>query len=199
MRYFFQEVDVIPISTLDQPRSRSRCWLRRQQHGSVAIEFAVLFSVFFTVLYAIIAYSIPLLVTLTFNQLSADAARAAVRVDPAIGRQQYAQAISNVVQHEVEQSWLPENWRGSRCTPPAGTGLTWVPLETPYGFLATEKLGSVERVQLHVCLQRKYNRDGGKDDGAIIPVLTLPGGLEIPRLPKDGSDTVLRGRSTVRL
>ena len=184
--------------TIERRCIGGRCG-HRQQRGAVAIEFAVLFMVFFTVLYAIIAYSVPLLLTLTFNQLSADAARAAVRVDPAIGAARYAQAVSNVIKSEVENSWLPENWRGGGCdNPPANTGLTWDKLETPYGFLATETLGSVERVQLHVCLQRKYNKGGDSTDGAIIPVLSLPG-LDIPSLPKEGNDTILRGRSTIRL
>ncbi|WGK61764.1 pilus assembly protein [Halopseudomonas sp. SMJS2] len=185
----------MPFPILERRGTRGRSGLRRQQHGAVAIEFAVLFLAFFTVLYAIIAYSVPLLLTLTFNQLSADAARAVVKVDPAIGQARYAQAVSNVIKSEVESSWLPENWRGDGCdNPPVNTGLTWVKLETPYGFLATESLGTVERVQLHVCLQREYNKDN-----AIIPILTVFG-LDIPSLPQDESgNTTLRGRSTIRL
>lgn len=184
----------------DQGRGQRRLGRRRQQ-GAVAIEFAVLFMVFFAVLYAIIAYSIPLLLTLTFNHLSAEATRESIKVDPAIGSSAYAQAVSKVVQDTVEHSWLPESWRGSdRCDPPTDTGLQWAPLEgSTYAFLATERLGTVERMQLHVCLQREYSPDGDpKTNGAIIPTLPLFGG--IPSLPKDeNGDTFLRGRSTIRL
>lgn len=180
---------------------RPRRGLRHSQQGAVAIEFAVLFLVFFAVLYAIIAYSIPLLLTLTFNHLSAEAAREAVKVDPSIGRVAYAQAVARVVNETIENSWLPENWTSAEaCKPPSNTGLTWSPLEsTPYAFLATETLGTAERTQLHVCLQRQYERDGDpRTDGAIIPVLPVFGG--IPNLPKDESgQTFLRGRTTIRL
>ena len=46
---------------------------RKTQQGAVAIEFAMLFAVFFVVVYGIIAYSIPMLLLLTFKQVSADA------------------------------------------------------------------------------------------------------------------------------
>ncbi|MEZ2745711.1 TadE/TadG family type IV pilus assembly protein [Halopseudomonas bauzanensis] len=179
-----------------QVRSRAQLGLRRrQQQGAVAIEFAVLFMVFFAVLYAIIAYSIPLLLSLTFNHLSAEATRQAVKVDPAIGAAAYAQTISKVVQDTVENSWLPDSWRGKdRCDPPADTGLSWTSLDSPYAFLAAEKLGTVERTQLHVCLQREYSKST-----AIIPILTVFG-VDIPSLPKDAQgETFLRGRSTIRL
>ncbi|WP_185265753.1 TadE/TadG family type IV pilus assembly protein [Halopseudomonas xiamenensis] len=178
-----------------QSRHQGRSGLRRQQQGAVAIEFAVLFMVFFAVLYAIVAYSIPLLLTLTFNHLSAEATRAAVRIDPAIGLVAYKQSVSKVVQDTVDSSWLPESWvDDERCAPPADTGLQWINLETSHALLATEALGTVERMQLHVCLQREYNRNN-----AIIPILTVFG-VDIPSLPKDeDGNTILRGRSTIRL
>lgn len=169
--------------------------LRPHQKGAVAIEFAVLFMVFFAVLYAIIAYSIPLLLTLTFNHLSAEAARAAVRIDPAIGAAEYRQYVSKIVQDTVSSSWLPEDWIGDEpCVPPPDTGLQWMSLETGYAFFATETLGTVPRAQLHVCLQREYNRDN-----AIIPILSVFG-VDIPSLPKDeNGKTYLRGSTTIRL
>ena len=55
--------------------------VRKTQRGAVAIEFAMLFAVFFVVVYGIIAYSIPMLLLLTFKQVSADAARATLQAD----------------------------------------------------------------------------------------------------------------------
>lgn len=167
---------------------------QHQQRGAVAIEFAALFTVFFAALYAIIAYSVPLLLTLTFNHLSAEAARAAVRVDPAMGLTAYGQSVSRVVQATVDNSWLPKSWIDDEpCTPP-DTELQWTALESNHAFLARETLGTVERVQLHICLQREYSRNN-----AIIPILTIFG-VDIPSLPKDeDGGTYLRGRSTIRL
>ena len=107
----------------------------------------------------------------------------------------YKQSVSKVVQDTVDSSWLPESWvDDERCAPPADTGLQWINLESSHALLATETLGTVERMQLHVCLQREYNRNN-----AIIPILTVFG-VDIPSLPKDeDGNTTLRGRSTIRL
>src|SRR5690606_36691626 len=111
-----------------QSRHQGKFGLRRQQ-GAVAIEFAVLFMVFFAVLYAVIAYSIPLLLTLTFNHLSAEATRAAVRIDPASGLAASKQSVSKLVQDTVATTWLSRSWvHDDRCAPPAAIGLQWINL-----------------------------------------------------------------------
>lgn len=172
--------------------------LRKQkQRGAVTIEFAVLFMVFFAIIYAIIAYSIPLLLTLSFKQISADAARDAVRVSPAVeDYEDYLERISQQVYETVYSSWLPQNWRPDGCPTPASD---WNELPSHEG----KSFGHYRKVQLepltppryhlNICLQREY------DKNPIIPTLTVFG-FNIPSLPKDeNGETFLRGRTTIRL
>lgn len=163
------------------------------QRGAVAIEFAVLFSVFFAVVYAIIAYSIPFLLTLSFKQISADAARDAVRISPVV--EKYLERISQQVYETVDGSWLPPDWVQDDCPAPTPD---WDPLPLyegkSYGHYREDKQASFAqpRYHLNICLQREY------DKNPIIPILPVFGG--IPNLPKDeNGDTFLRGRSTIRL
>lgn len=172
----------------------------RKQGGAVAIEFAMLFMVFFAVVYAIIAYSVPFLLTLSLKQASADAARAAVRVSPGLPTAEaYIARINRQVHEVVDESWLPGDWVEGGCPPPdAGPG--WVALASMggkslghYQEVRSEPF-SQPRYQLNICLQREYNKTN-----AIIPILTVFG-VDIPSLPKDeDGNTILRGRSTIRL
>ncbi|TKA92764.1 TadE/TadG family type IV pilus assembly protein [Halopseudomonas bauzanensis] len=147
---------------------------RRKQHGAVAIEFAVLFSVFFAVLYAIIAYSMPLLLMLTFRQVAADAARATIAVDPAAGN--YEINLENRVNTIIDESWISNTGWYTNCPSESGTG---------YSHLAANGR------TLTVCI--RYKNDNYNND-PIVPVLHLPGIGQIPRLPE-----LIEGRSTIRL
>ena len=174
-----------------------------KQRGAVAIEFAMLFGVFFVVVYAIIAYSIPLLLMLTFKQVSADAARHALRVDPAVSN--YTQVLSQEVSKVVNDSWLPDNWVGGGCpAPQAGAaGYVWQPLTAvggkSYGNFALDNRDPLApRVVLHVCLQRLYNQEGSSEQRAILPTLRLFG-ISVPSLPEQDGNIVLRGETTVTL
>lgn len=173
---------------------------RRRQRGAVAIELVALFAVFFATFYAIVAYSIPMLLTLTFRQVSADAARAAIKVDPAAT--DYSLAVSREVTRVVDASWLPAGWRSGDCPAPDAS---WTPLPSAgeggavYGhFRIDDSQPENPRFLLHVCLQRKYNRSGEAHEVAIIPPLDLLL-FSIPSLPGDGENTVLRGQSVIRL
>ncbi len=175
---------------------------RKRQQGATAIEFAALFGLFFLMLYAIIAYSIPLLLTLTFKQVSADAARAAIKVDPALEASVYPQIVSREVSQVVAQSWLPAHWVDGNCPEPDSEH-SWVALpvdgQASYGYLAAENLGPTRvRYLLHVCLQRPYNRTGPSHERAIIPVLELFG-VSLPLLPNEDGNVVIRGQTTIRL
>ncbi|OLU31668.1 TadE family protein [Pseudomonas sp. PA27(2017)] len=177
---------------------------KSSQLGAVAIEFAMLFAVFFVVVYGIIAYSIPMLLLLTFKQVSADAARATLQVDP--GNAAYTQLISREVTAVVQRSWLPESWRGGNCPAPEqdAAGLNWSPLpshdgQPSYGNIALDNRDpAAPRYVLHVCLQRGYNHDGPSDQRAIVPTLRLLG-ITIPSLPEDNGEVVIRGATTVTL
>ncbi|MFB4369383.1 TadE/TadG family type IV pilus assembly protein [Pseudomonas sp. sia0905] len=178
--------------------------MRKTQRGAVAIEFAMLFAVFFVVVYGIIAYSIPMLLLLTFKQVSADAARATLQVDP--GHSAYTQLLSREITSVVERSWLPESWRGGNCPQPEqdAAGLNWNPLpghdgQPSYGNIALDNRNpAAPRYVLHVCLQRGYNHDGPSEQRAIVPTLRLLG-ISIPSLPEDNGEVVIRGATTVTL
>lgn len=170
----------------------------KHQQGSVAIELAALFAVFFVTVYAIIAYSIPMLLTLSLRQISADAARAAIKVDPAAAN--YTLAVSEEVTETISASWLPDKWRDGDCPPPDNNGWTALPGSPSYGYFRIDNgLPGDPRYLLHVCLQRKYNRSGADNETAIIPPLDLLI-FSVPSLPtgEDGN-TVLRGQSLIRL
>nr|WP_312973183.1 TadE/TadG family type IV pilus assembly protein [Pseudomonas sp.] len=177
---------------------------RKTQQGAVAIEFAMLFAVFFVVVYGIIAYSIPMLLLLTFKQVSADAARATLRVDP--GNAAYSQLLSREITAVVQRSWLPESWRSGDCPAPEqdAAGLDWSPLpghdgQPSYGNIALDNRNpSAPRYVLHVCLQRGYNHAGPSDQRAILPTLRLLG-ISIPSLPEENGEVVIRGATTVTL
>ncbi|TNE89349.1 MAG: pilus assembly protein [Gammaproteobacteria bacterium] len=176
---------------------------RKQQHGVVAIEFAALFLLFFTVLYGVVAYSLPMLLTLSYKHLSAEAARSAIRVDPTLDRETYKQLVSQQITENIDNSWLPEDWYNGNCPTP-GSALPWEPLPASagrpsFGYLAEETITpNHTRYLLQVCIQRKYNNSGSDGETAIIPVLKL-GGLSIPSLPESDGDQIIRGRATIQL
>lgn len=178
---------------------KSNLLRKQKQRGAVAVEFAVLFMVFFAIVYAIIAYSLPFLLTLSFKQISADAAREAVRVSPDLPTTQYIARINQQVHEAVTDSWLPRNWVQGNCpNPNAEDG--WLRLHDiegkSFGHYREVRSGPLAppRYHLNICLQREYNKGN-----AIIPILTVFG-FDIPSLPQnEGGNTILRGRSTIRL
>lgn len=177
-----------------------------KQRGAIAIEFAALFAVFFIILYAVIAYSLPLLLTLTFKQLSSDAGRAAIKVDQALSDTEYIAVVAREVTRVVDSSWLPKDWVTGNCPAPKQTGIAWMPLPNSsksgsYGFIAKDILDTKSenyRYILQVCLQRKYNTAGKAEERAIIPTINLLG-IKIPSLPEVDGEVVIRTQTTVRL
>ena len=193
-----------------------------KQRGAIAIEFAALFAVFFIILYAVMAYSLPLLLTLTFKQLSSDAGRAAIKVDQALPDTEYIAVVAREVTRVVDSSWLPKGWVTGNCPTPKETGIAWMPLPSSpssgsYGFIAKDSLDKKPdssivkenpdteedesnnyRYILQVCLQRKYNTAGKAEERAIIPTINLLG-IKIPSLPEVDGEVVIRTQTTVRL
>lgn len=167
-------------------KGRSAATMKKQR-GAIAIEFAALFVVFFAIVYAIIAYSIPLLLILTFKQVSSDAGRAAIKVDPSVAKEQYIQLIGDEINNVVDnKSWLPAEWV-TGCTEPKDTSKKWKNVPTTiYAYYAIESLhtGS-NRYILQVCLQQKK---------IIIPSINLLG-IQIPKLPEEK----IRVQTTIRL
>ncbi len=179
---------------------------RKKQQGTVAIEFAALFSIFFIILYAVIAYSIPLLLSLTFKQVSSDASRATIKVDQTLPEAAYITTVGQEVTRVVESSWLPKSWVSGNCPTPKNSSMTWLRLPSgsssgSYGFIAQEFLDEKSndyRYVVQVCLQRKYGTTGAADERAIIPTIDVLG-IKIPSLPEVDGEIVIRKQTTIRL
>ncbi|QLF93154.1 hypothetical protein HW090_08105 [Pseudomonas sp. ABC1] len=127
----------------------------RRQRGATAIEFVVLFGVFFGVLYSVIAYSVPLLLMLTFQHMAAEAARSAIAVAPG-----HEEKIEAHISSTFQRSWL-KRWYG-----PCSQGT--------YGQF------DADRRRLTVCVG--YSVEDYRT-APIVPVLQLPLVGSIPRLP----------------
>lgn len=178
---------------------------RQAQRGGVAIEFAAVFVVFFIVLYATLAYSVPFMLQQALKHVSAEAARAAARIDPGVSG--YRDHVADIVDQTVDASWLPTGWY-AHCTaagPGSDTGYTtWEVLRSDgsasYAFLSTDHSDPDNpRSVILVCLERKYNRTGSPNETAIVPVLDLLG-ITLPKLPVDANgDTILRATSAQHL
>lgn len=188
-------------SSLKAATLRPTC-SKRQQRGAVAIEFAALFALFFVILYGILAYSLPLLLQLSFKQISADAARQAVRADPTLLESEYLSVVAREAAQVIEDSWLPADWVSGNCPAPAD-GWTPLPATAPYGVLGHYRLIGEQlqdrRYIIDICLQRPYNRAGAANETAILPTLSLLG-FDIPSLPSEADgNVVIRGRTEIRL
>ncbi|QLF93152.1 pilus assembly protein [Pseudomonas sp. ABC1] len=91
--------------------SRRTGW-RRSQRGTAAIEFAALFMVFFMLVYGMVGYVIPLVLLSSYNEISANAVRAAMQIPS--GTVDYNDRIEYVVGDVISHSWLgarPAAWR----------------------------------------------------------------------------------------
>jgi len=182
-----------------------RATRQKPEQGAVAIEFAALFVLFFALFYGVLAYSVPFFLTLSYKHLSAEAARSAIRVDPALSRPDYVQAISQQVTETIGRFWekLPDDWIDGGCSAP-NDNLPWQPLPPvggwpSFGHLAAEEIipGNA-RYLLHVCIQRRYGSGSGARERAIVPIVVL-GPLTIPSLPTTDGETVLRASTITAL
>ncbi|WP_131186253.1 TadE/TadG family type IV pilus assembly protein [Stutzerimonas kirkiae] len=146
-----------------------------RQRGATAIEFVVLFGILFGVLYSIIAYSIPLLLMLTFQHTAAEAARASIAV--VAGHEDYAQRIEERIEDVIRHSWLYN----------ADASKRW------YGHCAGNSYGQLaaDGRSLEVCI--RY-RNANYNAAPIVPALELPLLGQLPRLPER-----IEGRSSIRL
>ena len=150
----------------------------RKQHGAVAIEFAVLSILFVALIYAIATYAVSFFLTLTLNHLSAEAARSAIRVDPALPAADYRQAVSKRVTDTVTELWSSA-WIDGGCDAP--DELIWTPLppsagQPSLGYLAQD--GAAGQL-LHVCLRM--------------------GNVPLPRLPGMGDRFIPQASTLTRL
>lgn len=131
--------------------------LPRKQEGAAAIEFAMVFVVFFAVIYGVVSYSLPLLIMQSFNHATAEAVRRSVALDPTVSPETYAADVEAKALEELTKQlrWLPDGIE-SKVQPSIDykSGVLNVKVSLPASALS-----------------------------AIMPVLELPGGITVPRLP----------------
>lgn len=141
----------------------------RTQSGATSIEFAFFFVLLFFLFYGLVGYSMPLLLTATYQEVAADALREAIRhQDLQLGDPILLQASQQVrVRQVIADSWLPADWFASCRGYPDG------PLQV------TGDLWSV-------CLRHDNPR-------SILPPLSLLG-WEVPQLPEE-----IRGEASIRI
>ncbi|MCK9506564.1 MAG: pilus assembly protein [Porticoccaceae bacterium] len=160
--------------------------ITKKQQGAVAIEFAVLSVLFFALLYAIAAYALSFFFTLSLNHLSAEAARSAIRIDPAA--ENYQEAVSKRVTATIANFWS-SSWIDGGCSAPAGNGegseesggLIWTPLLAMDGKPSFGYLGS----------------DG--TPGQLLHVCIRMGKAPLPRLPGMAERFIPQGTAVTRL
>lgn len=126
----------------------------RNQKGAVSIEFVFVFIVFFMLFYGMVSLVFPLLLSATYEELSAEALREAV-----VTRSQSSEVgeINSAVDAVIADSWLPNNWR-QFCS--------------GYGDSFFKKNGT----EWSVCIAHN-------SPSSIIPQISLLG-LDIIKLPK---------------
>lgn len=139
----------------------------RRQKGAAAIEFALLFVLFFTVFYALVSYGMAMMLRESFQHAAEEGARSAIAVD------NLAFANSGAYQTQVE----------SRASTTVGNSLAWLP-----ATIRTEVLGPANGN-----VQFVWNGDvltvsvvyADYTSNPPMPILTLPGIGQVPRLPDD--------------
>ncbi|WP_320364464.1 TadE/TadG family type IV pilus assembly protein [Thauera sp.] len=145
----------------------------RRQHGAAAIEFAAVFVVFFLFFYAIVGYFMPLMIRATYEEVAADALRAAIRqdfrrLDAGAQTDELARAETRALR-EIRTAWLPEDW----AVPCADYGGNFLRVTEGHRVWS-------------VCLRHTAPH-------TIMPQLSLLG-VTIPALPSE-----LRGEARIRL
>lgn len=132
---------------------------RKAQKGAVAIEFALVFVIFFAVFYGLISYSLPFVLMQTFNQVTAEAIRRAVAVDPTVAN--YSTVLVSTANAALTQqlSVLP-----SSLNVVVGTDTSTV-YDPTQGTLTVSVNYPVSKLN------------------QVIPFLVLPGVGAVPSLP----------------
>lgn len=153
--------------------------LRQSQRGAAAIEAALMFTLFFALFYAIVSYAMPMMMVQAFNHAAASGARAAVVVEPL----KYADMDSY-----IQSGIIP------RVRTVAASSLSWLPSLAKEAVLGDNN-GKIQvdydetnEVLTVTIIYPQYRL------APLIPVLTLPGIGDVPRLPDD-----LRGMAAVSL
>ena len=147
---------------------------RDAQKGAAGIEAALLFIIFFSIFYGTVSYALPMAMIQAFHHAAASGARAAVAVDP----NEFANTTDYL-----------ENGVKPRVRTVVGSLLSWLPSTAKTAVLGA----SNQNIQIDfdsgsdvVTVTVKY---AGYTSNPLMPILTLPGIGDVPRLPTDLTGT----------
>lgn len=128
----------------------------RKQRGVASIEFAFFFVIFFMLFYGIAGYTLPLMMSASYQQLASEVLR-----DALIWKNQTHDSNEGLETHvaaQIDAAWMPAGW-AQTCAGQAG-------------YLAIDEANG----EWSVCLRHP-------NPAEIIPPLTLLG-FQIPKLPE---------------
>lgn len=79
----------------------------KKQQGAASIEFVFIFVVFFMLFYGMVTLTFPLILSATYEELSAEGLREAITMR---SRQPDIKEIETAVNAVVRNTWLPTQW-----------------------------------------------------------------------------------------
>lgn len=82
----------------------------RRQEGAVSIEFVIVFVLFFMLFYGMVTLAFPLLLSATYEELSAEALREAITFHPYENTPNLEETVHGAVNAVIDNSWLPSDW-----------------------------------------------------------------------------------------
>lgn len=137
-----------------------------EEKGVAVIEFALVFTLVFAVFWALVSYTFPFILLQAMNRAVAESTRVAANLPTSLSTDDYKASVINVAERELsrqlKQGWLPVKFTN---------GLTFLSarFETNDGL----------RV---LVVEAKYPNYSANP---IIPILSLPGIGQVPKLPQD--------------
>jgi Flp pilus assembly protein TadG len=140
----------------------------KSERGAVAIEFALLFVLFFALFYALVSYAIVLLLQSAFVHAAEEGARAAIAVD----RLAYTSSASYFT-----------DGVDPRARSTVGESLDWLPTKSKNKVLGSNN-GAVQVSMAGNQLTVRVVYEGYTGD-PLIPIITLPGIGQVPKMPDD--------------
>lgn len=82
----------------------------KRQEGAASIEFVIVFVLFFMLFYGMVTLAFPLLLSATYEELSAEALREAITFHPYEDTPNLEETVNSAVNAVIENSWLPSQW-----------------------------------------------------------------------------------------
>lgn len=83
--------------------------LHRKNRGSAAIEFILVFIVIFLLFYGMVGYTLPILLSTTYQEIASESLREAVDLHFVADHDSEID-IPDYVRQLVEYSWIPSKW-----------------------------------------------------------------------------------------